>query len=81
MTRRHPVDLVSFAFGAAFLAAGSLLLSDRLNLLADLRWAVPALLIVVAVTMLASLRGRPGQEAGTRAASSVDDTQPPGAGN
>ena len=81
MMRRHPVDLVSFAFGAAFLAAGSLLLSDRLNVLADLRWAVPALLIVVAVAMLASLRGRPGQGAGVRAGPSIDDTPPPGVGD
>jgi hypothetical protein len=79
MMRRHPVDLVSFAFGATFLAAGSLLLSDRLNLLADLRWAVPALLIVVAVAMLASLR-RPS-EGGVGSARAVDDTQPPGAGD
>jgi hypothetical protein len=77
MMRRHPADLVSFAFGAAFLAAGSLLLSDRLNLLADLRWAVPALLIVIAVAMFASLRGP--SEGGAHSASPVDDVQPPGA--
>ena len=79
MMRRHPVDLVSFAFGVVFLAAGSLLLSDRLNLLADLRWAVPALLIVIAVAMFASLRET--SDGGVRSAPPVDEMRPPGMGD
>jgi hypothetical protein len=81
MMRRHPLDLVSFAFGAAFLAAGSLLLSNRLDLLADLRWAVPALLIVVALAMFASLRVGSGPAPVDRTAPRLDDVRPPGIGD
>jgi hypothetical protein len=79
MIRRHSTDIVSFVFGAVFLAAGSLLLSDRLNLLADLRWAVPALLIIVALAMFGSLLGRPRPVNGVGDASPVEDARPPAA--
>lgn len=81
MMRRHPTDVVSFAFGVVFVAAGALLVSDRLALLTDLRWAVPALLIVVALSMFGSLLGRPRPAGSAVATSSVDDGRPPGASN
>jgi len=77
MMRRHPADLVSLMFGLLFLAAGSVLLSDHLDLLGDLRWAGPAVLIVVAMAMLASLRGSSGPARAGSAMPPVDELRPP----
>ncbi|HEY8676649.1 MAG TPA: hypothetical protein VIO13_11885 [Candidatus Dormibacteraeota bacterium] len=75
--RRHPADLLSFVFGAVFLAAGSLVLFDHLPLVGDLRWAGPVLLIVIALAMLASLRGPSSGAMDTEATAPVDEVEPP----
>ena len=59
---RHPLDSVSLVFGLVFVAAGALLLANRLDLVTQARWAVPVLLILVSLVTLASVwrsgRGR-----------------------
>jgi cytochrome c oxidase subunit IV len=77
---RHPADLLSLVFGALFLAAGSLMVSNRFGLLGDLRWAGPVLLIVVAVAMLASVRW-PWTGGVTGTMPPVDTAPPPGTGD
>jgi hypothetical protein len=78
---RHPADLLSLVFGALFLAAGSLMVANRVDLLGDLRWAGPVLLIVVAVAMLASLRWPSRPDGVTGMTPPVDDAPPARAGD
>ncbi|MDQ2959613.1 MAG: hypothetical protein M3R48_00965 [Candidatus Dormibacteraeota bacterium] len=53
--RRHEVDMVSLGFGLVFTTGGVLLLLDRVDVLAQGRWVVPALLIAVALAILTSV--------------------------
>jgi hypothetical protein len=52
--QRHPADPVSLVFGMLFAGAGGLLLANRFDLLTQVRWLVPLVLILVALAMLAS---------------------------
>jgi hypothetical protein len=52
--QRHSVDPVSLVFGMLFAAAGGLLLANRFDLLTQVRWLVPLVLIVVALALLGS---------------------------
>jgi cytochrome c oxidase subunit IV len=56
--QRHPLDPVSLVVGAVFAVAGALLLVDRLDVLAQARWVLPLLLIVIAVVLLVSVTPR-----------------------
>ena len=67
---RHPFDVVSFLFGALFIAAGvTAVLYDRTSLGIDGRWVWPVVLLVAGVAVLgATLRPRwrravPGDDA------------------
>jgi cytochrome c-type biogenesis protein CcmH/NrfF len=60
--QRHPADPVSLVAGAIFAVAGVLLLADRLDVLAQARWVLPLLLIVIAVVMLVSVSPRRREE-------------------
>ena len=56
--QRHPVDPVSLVAGVVFAVAGVLLLVDRLDVLAQARWVLPLLLIVIAIVILVSVSPR-----------------------
>jgi cytochrome c-type biogenesis protein CcmH/NrfF len=61
--QRHPTDPVSLVAGVVFAVAGVLLLADRLDILAQARWVLPLLLIVIAVVLLVSVTPRRRGEA------------------
>ncbi len=51
--RRHPLDVLSLVFGVLFVTFATIGLVDALTLsLGDLRWLLPALLIVVGGVLL-----------------------------
>ncbi|MEX0952762.1 MAG: hypothetical protein WDZ26_02915 [Nitriliruptoraceae bacterium] len=50
---RHPLDVLSLVFGILFVAIATIGLVDALTLsLGDLRWLLPALLIVIGGVLL-----------------------------
>ena len=65
--QRHPTDPISLVAGVTFAVAGVLLLADRLDVLAQARWVLPLLLIVIAVVLLASVTPRRHDERDTGA--------------
>jgi cytochrome c-type biogenesis protein CcmH/NrfF len=65
--QRHPTDPISLVAGVAFAVIGALLLADRLDVLAQARWVLPLLLIVIAIVMLVSVSPRRGGHADTSA--------------
>jgi cytochrome c-type biogenesis protein CcmH/NrfF len=68
--QRHPTDPISLVAGVAFAVIGALLLADRLDVLAQARWVVPLLLIVIAIVILVSVSPRRRGHADTGADSS-----------
>jgi cytochrome c-type biogenesis protein CcmH/NrfF len=56
--QRHSTDPISLVAGIAFAVIGALLLADRLDVLAQARWVVPLLLIVIAISILVSVSPR-----------------------
>lgn len=57
--KRHPFDLLSFLFGAIFVAvaAAALLGIDLLDL-QDVAWVIPTLLVILGAALLAGAAGR-----------------------
>ncbi len=68
--QRHPTDLISLVAGVTFAVAGVLLLADRLDVIAQARWVLPLLLIVIAVVLLVSVTPHRHDERDTGAGSS-----------
>ncbi len=63
---KHDTDWISLVSGLIFLAIGAgAIISAETGLLFDGRWLVPAMLLVVAVGILASIRGRASLPAAT----------------
>ena len=54
---RHPVDLISLAFGLLFAAIGAVLLVGDLDLL-SLDWVAPVAAIAIGVALILAARSR-----------------------
>ncbi len=72
MNERHPLDIISLIFGVLFvgLAVPVLLLDTQLRI--DVRWALPATVIVIGVLLLWSAL-RPGRKRVTNVETAIDE--------
>lgn len=77
---RHPIDLVSLIGGLIVVAvAGAVLAGAPLLISADLRWVLPALLVLIGVVLVATAGRRRSTPAGTEQVPDVPalpDAQP-----